>query len=89
MKKRNTCTFSFSDIALGQQGMLRRNRNVIAYWVPNEPVYFFTVESGGFDVLYTINCAPPDLDIPIIDGGWASWSPWTCSASCGGGRGSR
>ncbi|XP_043265555.1 uncharacterized protein LOC122405108 [Colletes gigas] len=52
--------------------------------------YFFSVgvDPGGW-ATWSVNCMPIDIDGPPIDGGWSEWGPWTCSASCNGGSGTR
>ncbi|XP_015186300.1 PREDICTED: uncharacterized protein LOC107071648 [Polistes dominula] len=52
--------------------------------------YFFslTVNNDGW-AIWSANCIPADIDGSAIDGGWSEWGPWSCSASCDGGVGTR
>ncbi|KAF6213443.1 hypothetical protein GE061_011162 [Apolygus lucorum] len=70
-------------------GLLRRKNHVIGNWKhSNTPLYFFTVEAWEGEVLWTSSsCEPPDISRGVTDGGWTPWSPWSCSAKCGGGKG--
>ncbi|XP_043491579.1 uncharacterized protein LOC122517208 [Polistes fuscatus] len=52
--------------------------------------YFFslTVNNDGW-AIWSANCIPADIDGSAIDGSWSEWGPWSCSASCDGGVGTR
>ncbi|KAL0116972.1 hypothetical protein PUN28_010087 [Cardiocondyla obscurior] len=68
------------------------NGTNVFYYVHRQPLvfYFFSlaVEPKGW-ATWSANCIPSDIDGPPLDGGWSEWGPWTCSASCNGGIGSR
>ncbi|GBP07978.1 Macrophage colony-stimulating factor 1 receptor [Eumeta japonica] len=68
-----------------------RNDEAIMGWKPDVAlvVYFFAMSCEKGWLLWTVNCAPPDIDSAPVDGGWSQWSEWHCSVTCGKGIGMR
>ncbi|XP_039305190.1 uncharacterized protein LOC105195293, partial [Solenopsis invicta] len=69
------------------------NETNVFHYVHRQPLifYFFSLVVGpnGGWATWSANCIPSDIDGPPLDGGWSEWGPWTCSASCNGGIGTR
>ncbi|XP_066257101.1 uncharacterized protein [Euwallacea similis] len=67
------------------------NDQLVLHYESSRPIfmYWFSVAAASGWITWSANCKPLDLDGSPIDGGWSSWSPWTCTVSCGGGEGFR
>jgi len=72
--------------------LVEREGRAILEYRPPRPflVYFFAVAAAKGSIFWAANCEPPEVDLEHSrNGGWSPWSPWQCSVSCGGGRGTR
>ncbi|XP_069687396.1 uncharacterized protein [Periplaneta americana] len=68
---------------------VKRNGQNLLQWKHNEPMifYWFSLGAEKGEITWSFNCEPEDIDGGPRNGGWSSWSPWTCSVTCGGGEG--